>query len=91
MRAVWSFWSKPFRAGRGSRWRTDYHARLAWGLSVERARRHYSDTALVTDDAGAELLVDRLKLPFGRVSLELNALRDADPDCAAHCDADPGH
>jgi hypothetical protein len=80
VRAVWSFWSKPFRKGRGSRWLTDYHARLAWGLSVELARRHYPDTALVTDDEGAKLLVDRLKLPFGSVSLELNELRDRDPD-----------
>lgn len=80
MRAVWSFWSKPFRAGRGSRWLNNYHAWLAWGLSVERARRHYPDTALVTDSEGAELLVDRLKLPFARVALELNALRNRDPD-----------
>ena len=80
MRAVWSFWTKPFRARQGSTWLRDSHAWLAWGLSVERARRHYPDTALVTDDAGARLLVDRLKLPFAHVSLELNALRDRDPD-----------
>ncbi len=78
MRAVWSFWSKPYREGRGSRWLSDYHARLAWVLSFELARRHYPDTALVTDDDGAELLVDRLKLPFGSISLELNALADRD-------------
>ena len=80
MRAVWSFWSKPYRAGRGSPWLSDYHALLAWGLSVELARRHYPDTALVTDDEGARLLVDRLKLPFASVSLELNELHDRDPD-----------
>jgi hypothetical protein len=80
VRAVWSFWTKPFRARRGSVWLSDYHARLAWGLSVELARRHYPDTELVTDDDGAALLVDRLKLSFGRVSLELNGLRDRDPD-----------
>jgi hypothetical protein len=80
VRAVWSFWTKPFRAGRGSRWLTDYHAHLAWGLSVELARRHYPDTLLVTDDDGAELLVDQLKLPFSSVSLELNRLHDRDPD-----------
>jgi hypothetical protein len=77
---VWSFWTKPYRAGHGSAWLCDYHALLAWGLSVELARRHYRDTALVTDDEGAKLLVDRLKLPFARVSVELNKLRDHDPD-----------
>jgi hypothetical protein len=80
VRAVWSFWSKPFRQRRGSLWLSDYHAWLAWGLSVELAHRHYPDTLLVTDDDGAAILVDRLKLPFGSISLELNALRDHDPD-----------
>lgn len=80
MRAVWSFWSKPYRAGRGSPWLSDYHMRLAWGLSVELARRHYPNTALVTDSEGARMLVDRMKLPFGRVSLELNKLKNHDPD-----------
>lgn len=80
MRAVWSFWTKPFRAGHGSAWLSDYHAMLAWALSVELARKHYPDTALVTDDDGAKLLVDQLKLPFVHVSLELNKLRDHDPD-----------
>ena len=80
MRAVWSFWTKPYRARHGSVWLSDYHARLAWGLSVELARRHYPDTALVTDDGGAELLVEGLKLPFTHVSLELNGLRGHDAD-----------
>lgn len=80
MRAVWSFWSEPYRAGRGSRWLSDYHARLAWGLSFALARRHFSETVLVTDDDGAELLTNRLQLSFDSVSLELNALRNRDPD-----------
>ena len=80
MRAVWSFWTKPYRARHGSPWPSDYPARLAWGLSVELARRYYPDTALVTDDEGAKLLVDQLELPFTRVSLALNEIRDRDPD-----------
>jgi hypothetical protein len=80
VRVVWSFWSKPQRERRGSVWLSDFHARLAWGLSVELARRHYPNTALVTDNDGARLLVDRLKLPFAHVSLELNRLRDHDAD-----------
>ena len=80
MRAVWSFWSEPFRRGEGSGWLSAYHAYLAWVLSVECARRHYPDTTLVTDDTGEELLVSRLGLKFTRVSLELNQLRDRDPD-----------
>jgi len=80
VRAVWSFWSEPFVRGEGSGWLGARHAYLAWVLSVGCARRHYPDTTLVTDDRGAELLVEQLGLKFTRVSLALNQLRDRDPD-----------
>lgn len=79
MRAVWSFWQEPFAAHREGAWGTVTNHLLAWALSFETARRHYPDTALVTDDAGARLLVDGLGLDFGSVSLSLNGLRDCDP------------
>lgn len=47
---------------------------LAWVLSVGEASKHYVDTALVTDTAGAELLVDGLGLRFGQVDLRLDQL-----------------
>jgi hypothetical protein len=78
MRAVWSFWSKPFFAFKGRIWREPHHHLLAWGLSLRLARKHYPDTLLVTDNAGAALLVDKLGLSFGEVSTDLEALRDAD-------------
>jgi Family of unknown function (DUF6734) len=78
MRAVWSFWSKPFFAFKGRIWREPQHHLMAWGLSLSLARRHYPDTLLVTDKAGKALLVDRLGLAFGEVSTDLEALRDAD-------------
>jgi hypothetical protein len=77
---VWSFWAEPFVRGEGSTWPSEYHAWLSWVLSVETARRHYPDTCLVTDDAGAALLIDGLGLHFTRVSLELNRLHGRDPD-----------
>ena len=79
MRAVWSFWTKPFHAHHRRVWLSDLHHLLAWVLSVETARRHYADTALVTDEPGARLLVDRLGLRFDHVSTELAELGDADP------------
>jgi hypothetical protein len=60
-------------------WLTERHHLLAWVLSVESVSAHYADTALVTDDAGADLLVNRLGLRFKEVSTTLNALSDADP------------
>ena len=78
MRAVWSFWQEPFAAHRAGAWCSERTHLLAWALSVETARRHYPDTTLVTDDAGARLLLDGLGLEFGRVSLSLNRLRGTD-------------
>ena len=74
MRAVWSFWSKPYFAGY-SRWYTDWHHWLGWGLSLHTVSQFYPDTWLVTDDAGARILIDYLQLPFARVSTELRKLR----------------
>lgn len=79
MRAVWSFWSKPWQARRGWTWPTEKHHLLAWVLSVESARRHYPDTMLVTDSEGARMLVDGVGLPFVRVSTALDGLAEHDP------------
>jgi hypothetical protein len=80
MNAVWSFWTKPyFVKGRG-RWYSEFHHWLAWGLSLYTARRYYPDTCLVTDDAGARILIDDLQLPFQQVTTALNRLADQDPE-----------
>ncbi|HKF48720.1 MAG TPA: DUF6734 family protein [Terracidiphilus sp.] len=79
MRAVWSFWSKPYLACRGRTWREPQHHLLAWGLSFRLARAHFGETLLVTDTPGKALLVDQLGLDFDDVSTELDGLRNADP------------
>jgi hypothetical protein len=79
MRAVWSFWSKPFAWHYRARWLSHKQHLLSWVLSVETARRHFPEVALYTDDAGAAMLVDGLGLTFDHVSLELNALGDRNP------------
>lgn len=79
MRAVWSFWSKPLATGRRVAWYSRQHHWCSWVLSVELARRHFLETCLYTDDAGAELLVGKLGLAFTSVSTALNALDGEDP------------
>ena len=79
MRAVWSFWSRPYHAGHCFRWREPIDHLLAWGLSLRLAQAHYPETVLVTDSPGRALLIDRLDLPFTHVSTELDRLRDTDP------------
>ena len=78
-RAVWSFWSKPLRHGRGWRWREPVHHLLAWGLSLRLAEVCYPETVLVTDGPGRALLVDGLGLSFSHVSTELDRLENEDP------------
>jgi hypothetical protein len=78
VRAVWSFWSKPFQAHKGRIWLEPWHHLLAWGLSLRLARRHYPETMLVTDQAGAELLVEHLGLSFTHVNTALDDLHHAD-------------
>ena len=78
MRAVWSFWTRPFDEHYGGIWSKPLHHLLSWGLSLQTAAQHYSDTVLVTDRRGKELLVDQLGLEFGTVSMELERLKDAD-------------
>jgi len=80
MRAVWSFWTMPYRARRGFSWERDHTHLLSWILSVGLAREHFDSIALHTDNAGAALLVDRLGLDFDHVSTSLNQLNGHDPD-----------
>jgi hypothetical protein len=79
MKAVWSFWTKPFRSRGAGGWRSQKHHLLSWVLSLERARHHYPETALYTDDEGAQMLVEGMGFDFGHVSTSLNGLKDADP------------
>lgn len=79
-RAVWSFWSKPFQVDRKSFWSSEKHHLLSWILSFERARQHYPETVLITDDDGVRMLFDGLGLEFETVSNELNALKNLDSE-----------
>jgi len=78
VRAVWSFWSKPFHAFKGRIWHEPKHHLFAWGLSLRLARKHFRSTQLVTDSAGKALLVDELGLEFDEVSTALDGLSDID-------------
>jgi hypothetical protein len=80
LRAVWSLWTKPLTHSPHPGWLTQKHHLLSWLLSFESARRFYPETQLITDDAGARLLVDELGLSFEHVSTALNSLAAHDPD-----------
>lgn len=79
MIGLWSFWTKPAIEPGHSAWPSSLHHLLSWALSVETAKKHFPETSLVTDSAGARLLVDGIGLSFSSVSLELDTLEDHDP------------
>jgi hypothetical protein len=78
MRAVWSFWSKPFKEYKGRIWHEPWHHWMAWGLSLRLASRYFPETVLVTDTEGKAMLVDQLGLSFTHVVTDLDRLRDMD-------------
>ena len=79
MRAVWSFWTKPFDGQHGPKWFSPAIYLMSWVLSVEMAKKYFLETSLFTDDRGAHILIDRIGLEFSHVSKELNALDKYDP------------
>ena len=78
MYAVWSHWSRPF-AMCGGGWPTRAHYLMSCVLSVETARSHFERTRLVTDSAGAKMLVDGVGLEFDDVQLDLSEIDEFDP------------
>jgi hypothetical protein len=79
-RSVWSFWTKPSRSSKRASWFSEKHHLLSWVLSTETTRRHYPETTLLTDDQGADLLINGIGLEFDDVSTELNDLNQHDPE-----------
>jgi hypothetical protein len=80
VKATWSLWSKPYRlGGGGSSWRSELYHLYAWALSVLTVKQFHGTRTLVTDTAGASVLVESLGLPFTHVSTDFDQLAFADP------------
>lgn len=85
MKIVHSFWSKPAfhaeqaysNARKWGGWLSVKHALLSSCFSCLRAQRHHSRIELHTDDAGFDLLINKLQLPYDTVVLSLNVLESA--------------
>lgn len=84
---IQSFWSKPF-----FKENDDLNARHKGGwlntnlffyscmLSCLKCKQHYEEVSLYTDDLGKELLINKLEIPYSKVHLELNELKDYPPE-----------
>jgi hypothetical protein len=78
MRAVWSFWSRPYLGHYHGAWKAEPFHLMSWILSLHSVRSHFTDTVLHTDTDGARLLIDGLQLEFGEVRTDLDRLAHAD-------------
>jgi hypothetical protein len=79
MRAVWMYWSKPYIKHRPWAWLSNLHHHSLGVLSVEGVRQYCDSGELVTDNAGAEMLVEGVGLEFAKVSTALDNLSAVDP------------
>lgn len=63
MKIIQSFWSCN-DVKRNFGWFSEKHHLLGWILSSCQLREFYDDVTIYTDDAGYELLINKLKLPY---------------------------
>ncbi|NML37851.1 hypothetical protein HHL17_11660 [Chitinophaga sp. G-6-1-13] len=86
MKIVQSLWSKPGHKRmewNKCGWPDRKYNYYSWTLSALQFRKFYDDVELVTDQAGYELLIDKLKLPYTSVKVELDQLNDYHEDLYA--------
>ena len=76
MKIIQSFWSGKINHINDNNfgWISPKYNLLSWVLSANQLRQHYEDVELYTDELGAEILIDKLKLPYSKVHIVLNEL-----------------
>src|SRR5689334_17471879 len=104
MKIVQSFWSRPSLHSNtvlvDARFNGGWPHRLvnyySWAFSCLQLCKFYKEVELVTDDWGKELLVNKLGLPYTKVSLALNEIDGFDQGlwvlgkiCAYRCQEEP--
>lgn len=80
MKIVQSFWSGN-DIKRNFGWFSEKHHLLGWILSSLQLTKFYNDVTLYTDDAGYELLIQKLKLPYTSSEQTIEDLNRRDIDC----------
>ena len=84
MKIVQSYWSKPaassddgdVNARPKGGWNSPVYNLMSWTLRCLRLRSFYDQVELVTDKEGKRLLIDTLRLPYTKVSTELEHINE---------------
>ncbi|HEV9035430.1 MAG TPA: DUF6734 family protein [Puia sp.] len=88
MKIIQSFWTLPMLKREaaapenrfsGGWCEMKYHL-MSWAYSCLQLRCFYDEVELITDQAGKELLIDRLQLPYTHVKVVLDNLNGYDPN-----------
>ena len=76
MKIIQSFWTGKINHIRDNSfgWASSKYNLISWILSVNQLRKYYEEVELFTDQLGAEILIDTLKLPYSKVHIVLNEL-----------------
>ena len=73
MRIIQTFYTKNIKSANPcGGWLTEEYHYMCWALSCLSAKRCYGKVELYTDIYGAEMLIDRLKLPYDDVHIILD-------------------
>lgn len=82
--AVWSYWEDNRQKINGG-FRTKKELARCLALSLEEAKKQFKKTILITNDHGKSFLVDKYRLPFDEVILDLNKFDNVlDPELWAY-------
>ena len=61
---VQSYWSKAYKNSPNSGWAFRETHYMSWALSCLQLKQFYDEIELITDSEGADLLINKLHLPY---------------------------
>jgi hypothetical protein len=87
MKIVQSLWTLPMLRGQGDIYENRFHGGwldvkyhlLSLAYSCLQLKKFYDKLSLVTDEAGNDILINKLGLPYNNVTVMLDELNDYDP------------
>lgn len=80
IKIVQSYWSKAYKNSHNYGWACKDSHYMSWALSCLQLRKFYDNVELVTDSEGAELLIDKLHLPYTSYNTTLDNLNNKNPE-----------
>ncbi len=76
---VQSYWSKAYKNSPNSGWAFRETHYMSWALSCLQLKQFYDEIELITDSEGADLLINKLHLPYTSYLTTLDKLNDENP------------